>query len=414
MALGIWALQFTPGWPCRRARCWPKCLRRLACLAGWSGCASACSMALPNWVPAWPGRPRAWRRWLVRHGGGRVPEEALASRLDALPLQAMTAVGQHQATLARVGCRTRCRAGAPPAAWRAGAPVWCSLAGCVGPSLRPAARGVRLDHPASVLSGPAGTDGAGGACACPAVWRQAPAGADGGLAGCAPLRRAAFTLPGTTMPCAPGRQAMGGAHSAYRPAHAKRGACMRLLAEHLAQVVLAAPVGELELSADTVEPWAGTNHTLLPDPQRQGRASTRRLNASGPPGPAGRVFARALRGCRPEWMQHWHSDLAHRPRQATAGSGMPLPPGCWRCRCVWRNASTGRTTRGRCNCCWGLTVWRVVGGTAAARDAQALNVQRDYWLARSPMPACCGCFSSDWRGPGGVVPAWVLWLRLRQ
>ncbi|MCL4771311.1 MAG: DNA polymerase Y family protein, partial [Burkholderiaceae bacterium] len=107
MALGIWALQFTP----RVALQEGAVLAEVSASARLFGGLERLCQCMQHGA-AELGARVAWAPTglaalaLVRHGGGRVPEEALASRLDALPLQAMTAVGQHQATLARVGCRT--------------------------------------------------------------------------------------------------------------------------------------------------------------------------------------------------------------------------------------------------------------------------------------------------------------------
>jgi len=89
---------------------------------------------------------------------------------------------------------------------------------------------------------------------------------------------------------------------------------------------------------------------------------------------------------RPEWMQHWHSDLAHRPRQATAGSGMPLPP--WLLEVPLRLEERQHRPHYQGPLQLLLGPDRVEGGwwhrSGQGSDAQALNVQRDYWLARSP------------------------------
>src|SRR5574343_1655623 len=207
---------------------------------------------------------------------------------------------------------------------------------------------------------------------------------------------------GTTMPCAPGRQAMGERSQCIPPSPRKAWSI--------------ACVCWPSIWPRSCWPRRWVNWNCLPTrwspglepttrccpiPSARGRESTRRLNASRP------AWARrpcvcpcsarttGLSGCS-IGTAIWHTARA-RPPQVPA---CRCPPGCWRCRCVWRNASTGRITRGRCNCCWGLTVWRVVGGTAAARGAmpRRSTCSVTTGLPAAPMPACCGCFSSDWRG----------------
>jgi hypothetical protein len=72
-------------------------------------------------------------------------------------------------------------------------------------------------------------------------------------------------------------------------------------------------------------------------------------------------------------------------------------PGCWAHLCVLSNAPTGLSTRAPCSCCWARTVeggwWhrdQVDGGEVP------LNVQRDYWLARSEHAGLLWIFRPAW------------------
>ena len=388
MALGIWALQFTP----RVALQEGAVLAEVSASARLFGGLERLCQCMQHGA-AELGARVAWAPTglaalaLVRHGGGRVPEEALASRLDALPLQAMTAVGQHQATLALVGCRTLGQVRRLPRGGlvrRFGAPLLAALDQAYG--LRPEAYDwitlppsfqARLELMARVEHAPALLFGARRLLVQMAGWLAARH-----------CGVRAFTLHWHHDAMRARSAGDGGALTVHtsQPTQSVEH-CMRLLAEHLAQVVLAAPVGELELSADTVEPWAGTNHTLLPDPQRQGEgihAALERIQARL--GPQAVCLPVLCADHRPEWMQHWHSDLAHRPRQATAGSGMPLPP--WLLEVPLRLEERQHRPHYQGPLQLLLGPDRVEGGwwhrSGQGSDAQALNVQRDYWLARSP------------------------------
>jgi protein ImuB len=225
MALGIWALQFTP----RVALQEGAVLAEVSASARLFGGLERLCQCMQHGA-AELGARVAWAPTglaalaLVRHGGGRVPEEALASRLDALPLQAMTAVGQHQATLARVGCRTLGQVRRLPRGGlvrRFGAPLLAALDQAYG--LRPEAYDwitlpptfqARLELMARVEHAPALLFGARRLLVQMAGWLAR-----------APLRRAGLH-PALAPRChaRPVGWRRGSAHSAYLPAHAKRGA----------------------------------------------------------------------------------------------------------------------------------------------------------------------------------------------
>ena len=100
----------------------------------------------------------------------------------------------------------------------------------------------------------------------------------------------------------------------------------RLLAEHLSKVELLAPVGDLELIADTVHDQAGSNGSLLPDPVHDGESLHLVLERM-----AARLGPNAVKRCvnledhRPEWMAHWQPAAEPLPRKAKPSTELPQP-----------------------------------------------------------------------------------------
>ncbi len=95
----------------------------------------------------------------------------------------------------------------------------------------------------------------------------------------------------------------------------------RLLAEHLARVELAAPVGDLRLTADEVHKLQPASHSLLPDTAHAGETLhlvLERLAARlGPE----RVLRPLLaEDHRPEWMCHWQAASLPLPRKPVRSS----------------------------------------------------------------------------------------------
>ncbi|OYT92269.1 MAG: DNA polymerase [Burkholderiales bacterium PBB3] len=130
-------------------------------------------------------------------------------------------------------------------------------------------------------------------------------------------------------------------HDAMRSKAAGEGGCLRigtaepsrniehlcrLLAEHLSKVELLAPVGDLEMSADTVHDVAGSNTSLLPDSDEDGEALGLVLERM-----AARLGPDAVRRCltradhRQEWMSHWQPAAAPMPRKGAASTDLPQP-----------------------------------------------------------------------------------------
>ena len=173
---------------------------------------------------------------------------------------------------------------------------------------------------------------------------------------------------------------------------------------------LLAPAGDIELLASR---WllSSKSRSFLPETPAQGASTDLALSASRH---AWEAAACADRFCLQT--TGWNGcnagtvNLAQRPshprhRHAPSPGDCPCPPGCWMRRCGSWNATTGRTTRDRCNCSWAPTAWKVAGGTAAAPGrCPALNVQRDYWLHSAPCGRAVGVPATA----GGDQTAWFL------
>lgn len=98
----------------------------------------------------------------------------------------------------------------------------------------------------------------------------------------------------------------------------------RLLAEHLAKVELAAPVGDLELQALDVVALHEHSASLLPDAADQGESLALVIERiAARLGPQRVLRPRLVDDHRPEWAQHWQPAPEVLPRRAAQG---PSPP----------------------------------------------------------------------------------------
>ena len=420
-ALGAWALQFTPRVALREGAA----LAELAASARLFGGLERLHQRVQQGA-ADLGARVAWASTglaalaLARQGGLQVPEGALARQLDALPLHTLTAVGQHQATLERVGCRTLGQVRRLPRGAlvrRFGTALLAALDQAYG--LQPEAYDwiavpqtfeARLELMARVEHAPALLAGARRLLVQMAGWLAA--------------RRCgvrAFTLHWCHDALRP-RDAGSGGSLTVRTARPTQSVahCMRLLAEHLARVVLDAPVGDIALHADEVEPWAEESCALLPDALRQGADAEQALERI-----QARLGPQAVRtpvlhaDHRPEYMQHWHSALAgcpapggkapaaRAPRGALAGAVLPQPP--WLLDAPLRLMERQHRPYYQGPLQLLLGPDRVEGGwwhrSGQGGDAQTRNVQRDYWLARSPQAGLLGVFQQRLAGD---ETAWFL------
>jgi protein ImuB len=160
----------------------------------------------------------------------------------------------------------------------------------------------------------------------------------------------------------------------------------RLLAEHLAKVTLAAPVGDLELQALDVQAMAVDSGCLLPESVRPGESLTlvlERLAARlGPERVLRPVLAQEH---RLEWMQHWQPAPQALPRKPAATTSLPQPT--FVLAEPLRLASKGDQPmyQGVLQLLSGPH--RVEGGwwhrIAHADGEYTGHVQRDYWVAFS-------------------------------
>lgn len=158
----------------------------------------------------------------------------------------------------------------------------------------------------------------------------------------------------------------------------------RLLAEHLAKVTLLAPAGYLELIADTVHDLAGANASLLPDAVEDGESLHLVLERM-----AARLGPDAVKRCvvvedhRQEWVGHWQPVTVPVPRKVAPTTELPQPTWVLRepIRLALRNDRP--FYQGELQLLAGP---QCVEGGWWDRDEEAgrgRNVVRDYWLAES-------------------------------
>ncbi len=263
---------------------------------------------------------------LARAGRENGISRPLAELLDGLPLATLSAAAAHAPTLALLGCRTLGELRRLPRGGvvrRFDAALLVALDQAYG--LRPEAHAwvalpehfeARLELPARVELAPALLFGARRLLLAMCGWLAARhAGAAG------------FTLRWMHDAMRP-REAGSGGELTVRTGAPMRDIehFSRLLAEHLAHVALAAPVGDLALQALDVVPLAEASASLLPDPHADGEALALVLERL-----AARLGPRRV--CRPvlvddhrlEWAQHWQPAPARLPKPPAAPAGQPQP-----------------------------------------------------------------------------------------
>jgi protein ImuB len=183
----------------------------------------------------------------------------------------------------------------------------------------------------------------------------------------------------------------------------------RLLAEHLVKVELLAPVGDLELLADQVQPLEEISASLLPDTVRSGEAAhlvLERLAARlGPE----KVLRPVLReDHRQEWMCQWQTSSEPLPRKPAPCTPMaqptfvlpePLKLAVRGNRPVYQGALTLLAGP-----------QRVEGGWWDRDEAasEIRNVVRDYWVALSEHAGLLWIYQTRLAGPGKAGTAWYL------
>ena len=389
-SLGVWALQFTP----RVAVLEDAVVAEMAGSARLFG-DMAHLHALVEAGAVELGAKLAWAPTgtaalaLVRHGGSeagdgfQIPLERV---LDALPLEAITAVGKHQPTLARVGCRTLGDVRKLPRGGlsrRFDPSLLKALDQAYG--LRPEAyewmvlpesfKG-RLELMSRVETAPALLFGARRLLVQMAGWLAARR-----------LGATAFTLR-WCHDVMRAKDAGTGGEITVRTAQPSQNVdhFARLLTEHLAQVQLLAPAGDIELLATEVAPLIEESRSLIPETLRKGASTELALE---------RIQARLGSGCvrrpvitadhRLEWMQSWDHAL---PKRTVAHSPYSLPLPTWILDEPLRLIERDNRPHYQGPLQLLLGPDRVEGGwwhrSGETGDARPLNVQRDYWLARSP------------------------------
>lgn len=187
-----------------------------------------------------------------------------------------------------------------------------------------------------------------------------------------------------------------------RTAHALRDMrhLSRLLAEHLAQLTLAAPVAELRLRLDEARPLPHSSASWLPDPAVQGEALQQLLERlAARLGPQRVLRPRAQADHRPEHANQWVSALA-----PAAPHSASVPP-AWAqpvfllpepLRLVVREHRP--QYRGALDLLLGPQ--RVEGGWWHRDDGsdRMFTVFRDYWVAQSPQAGVLSVFRTRLSG----------------
>jgi protein ImuB len=179
----------------------------------------------------------------------------------------------------------------------------------------------------------------------------------------------------------------------------------RLLAEHLGHVQLLAPVGDLELVADTVMPLEEKSASWLPDDNEGGETLPlvlERLAARlGPQ----RVQRPVLcEDHRPEWMCRWQPAPEPLPRKPTTVSDLPQPGFILSAPLKLLVRANRPYYQGELQLLAGPQ--RVEGGWWDRDEAagQIRNVVRDYWVAQSAHAGVLWVFQTRL----DEAPAWFL------
>ena len=340
----------------------------------------------------------------------------LTQRLDALPLHALTATQPHRSTLAQLGCATLGDVRRLPRggiARRFDAALLEALDRAYG--LRPEVHDwitlppcfeARLELPARVETAPALLFGARRLLLQMCGWLAARhAGAS------------AFTLRWAhdTMRA---RDAGTGGELSVRTASPMREVehFSRLLAENLARVTLAAPVGELMLQAVDVVPLAPGSASLLPDAREAGESLTLVLERiAARLGPERVLRPVLVDDHRLEWAQHWQPASAALPRQraalpSTTPSALPQPSFVLAqpLRLALRHERP--IYQGPLQLLIGPH--RVEGGWWHRIECDGVQdtgqVQRDYWVALSEHAGVLWIFRQRAAGEAGDAGAWYL------
>ena len=345
---------------------------------------------------------------MARHGVEDGFARPLTQLLDALPLEALSAVARHQATLARVGCRTLGQVRALPRggiARRFDAALLTAMDQAYG--LRPETYDwasvpetfhARLELMSRVETAPELLFGARRLLLLMSGWLAARQ-----------LGATAFTLR-WCHDSMRSRAAGTGGELTIRTAEPTQNVehFARLLCEHLDKLELLAPAGELQLLAAEVEPVAQQSRSLIPDPVHSGASTRLALE---------RIQARLGDDCirrpqltadhRLEWMQQWTAAEQRRSARPQPMHVLPLPTWVLDKPLQLVERDNRPIYQGKLQLLLGPD--RVEGGwwhRAEADGAEVTtNVQRDYWLARSEHAGLLWVFQARLAGD---ATAWFL------
>jgi protein ImuB len=260
-------------------------------------------------------------------------DKALIPLLDALPIQALSVTAAHEATLSQLGCHTLGALRKLPRSGlgrrfgkamlaeldrayglRAQAYDWLSL---------PDVFDARLELPERIEEAPALMQGARRLLTQMSGWLTARhAGVNAfTLSWTYNFQRARDVAPGDAITI---RTADSGRHMAH---------FCRLLSEHLDRLVLPAPVDEIRLHADHIQPLADHNASLLPDAQRQGESMQQLLERLSARLGDGKVLSATCRADhRPEQVQQWwpaHTASAQAASSCDMAAFNALPQPTW-------------------------------------------------------------------------------------
>ena len=334
-----------------------------------------------SWAPTSPAAVA-----LARAGKSNGFAKPLEQLLDALPVETLTAVALHHATLVRVGCRTLGDVRKLPRGGlsrRFDAELLGALDQAYG--LRPEAHrwvelpdtfSAKFELMARVELAPAMLFGA----------RRLMLQMSGWLAArhCGVT---AFTLR-WWHDAMRAKSAGQGGEMTVRTAQPTRDIehLTRLLAEHLAKVELLAPVGDLELLALDVQSLEEHSTTLFPEPRQAGESLALVLERiAARLGPDRVLRPVVVEDDRIEWMTHWQPAPEPRPRQLNRSVDIPQPTFVF-------DEPLRLAVRGDRPLYQGLLQLlagphRIEGGwwdrTTENGEQTTRNVVRDYWVAAS-------------------------------
>ena len=323
---------------------------------------------------------------VARSGASNGFAKPLDEVLDNLPLDTLTSVAAHRATLARLGCKTLGQVRALPRGGmsrRFDAELLGALDRAYG--LRPEAHSwieladsfhQKLELMARVEMAPALLFGARRLLLQMCGWLAARH-----------CGVTAFTLR-WCHDAMRSKSAGDGGEMTVRTAQPTRDIehLTRLLAEHLAKVQLLAPVGDLELLAVDVQKLEDKGLTLFPEPQQVGESLALVLERiAARLGPDKVLRPVVTEDHRVEWMCHWQPAPEPRPRKLNRAVDIPQPT-------FVLPEPLRLATRGDRPLYQGILQLlagphRIEGGwwdrVTEAGAQTTRNVARDYWVALS-------------------------------